>query len=316
MTGTALITTPATDLQERIAQAQHDTRGVYADTTVKTYQHGVQRFVRWCDDTGRDYVLPVEPRTLAAFIDDMSGTLAPASINTYVSAIGRMHSDLNLPSPSGTSVVELAKRRFKRAHGKPQKQAKPMTRATVDAALSNLGTRLVDLRDAALVSIAYDTLCRSSELVALRVADIDLDADGGGSVYIARSKTDQDGEGGYRYIAPDTMQRVAAWIKAARLGEDAYLFFSLSPVGSGGAARPHIAPQEVSRIFKRRVGAEYSAHSTRVGGAVDQLSANIETAGIAQSGGWKSEKMVLRYTRKQNVQKGGAAQLAKMQGRA
>lgn len=303
-------------LQERVAQAQHDARDAYAGSTLTTYKHGVQRFVRWCDETGRQYTLPVPPRMLADFIDDMSDALAPASIRLYVSAINRMHSDLDLASPAGASVVRLALKRMSRGRAKPQRQAHPMTRDAVDAALAQLGDDLTDLRDGALIALAYDTLCRSSELVALTVADVEKTSGGGGVVYIAKSKTDQEGEGAYRYIAPDTLQRLTDWIDAARLDPDAFLFFSLSPVEPSTGPRPHIAAREVSRIFKRRVGMEYTGHSTRVGGAVDQLSANIETAAIAQAGGWKSEKMVLRYTRKQNVHKGGAAQLAWMQGRA
>lgn len=313
-------------MQVRLAQAQHDARDVYADNTVETYGHGIRRFVRWCDDTGREYRVPVEPRDLAQFVDDVSDELAPATVGVYVSAISRMHGDLDLPSPASARVVQLALKRMRRTAAqaagrdrsarKGRGQAKPLTREAIDAALSMITESLADLRDAALLSIAYDSMARASELIALRVSDIHRDADGSGSVEIVRSKTDQEGEGLDRYLAPDTMRRVTAWIDAARLDPDSFLFFSLSPVEPKDGPADHISRRDVSRIYQRRLGPGYSAHSTRVGAAVDQLAAGLTTGEIAQSGGWKGEAMVNRYTRRGQVKKSGAAKLAQMQGRA
>jgi hypothetical protein len=53
-------------------------------------------------------------------------------------------------------------------------------------------------RDRALLLMAYDTLRRRSELVCLRVDDIDWIAEGGASVLLRRSKTDQEGAGMWR----------------------------------------------------------------------------------------------------------------------
>jgi integrase len=169
----------------------------------------------------------------------------------------------------------------------------------------------VDLRDAALVALAYDTLARASELVALNVADVR--AQGRDAVaYVTRSKTDQEGEGGFRFVARDTYARVRAWVGAARLEEGEPLFPPLPRNNRG----ERLTRRDISRIYKRRVGDDFSAHSTRVGAAVEQREAGVPTGLIAQAGGWKGDTMPARYTRLIAPQESGAAILARRQGRA
>lgn len=139
-----------------------------------------------------------------------------------------------------------------------------MRRAHIDGALERMGSRLIDLRDAALVSLAYDTLCRASELVALNVGDVQ--EQGRDAVaYIAKSKTDQEGAGDFRFVARDTYARVRAWAQAAGLEPDEPLFVPMSRNDRG----ERLTRRDVDRIYQRRVGEGFSAHSTRVGAAVE-----------------------------------------------
>ena len=74
---------------------------------------------------------------------------------------------------------------------------------------------LKGLRDRALLSVAYDSLCRRSELVAADVEHVELMSDGSGTLFLPRSKTDQEGQGEYRYLAPDTMRHLSAYLEAS-----------------------------------------------------------------------------------------------------
>jgi hypothetical protein len=60
----------------------------------------------------------------------------------------------------------------------------PLSRSTVDRLLGPSGSRAVDLRNAALLAVAYDTLARRSELVALDLADLEPNEDGSATVLI------------------------------------------------------------------------------------------------------------------------------------
>lgn len=86
---------------------------------------------------------------------------------------------------------------------------------TVKALLASCGSDVVGLRDAALISLAYDAGLRVSELVATTVDDVRQVADGSGRLDIVRSKTDQLGEGAMAWLSPDTIGRLSAWLLAS-----------------------------------------------------------------------------------------------------
>ncbi|WP_429594142.1 hypothetical protein [Sphingomonas zeicaulis] len=74
------------------------------------------------------------------------------------------------------------------------------------------------MRDAALISVAYDAGLRVSELTAVQDADVEQQADGAGLLAIPHSKTDQEGEGSRAWLSPDTMRRITAWRAASGVG--------------------------------------------------------------------------------------------------
>ena len=64
----------------------------------------------------------------------------------------------------------------------------------------------------------------------------------------------------------------------------------------------------------RAVVAGLSGHSTRVGAAQDMIAADLELPKIQQAGRWKSPAMVSRYGERLLARRGGAAELARLQG--
>lgn len=289
--------------------------GSVPKATERAYRLGQRRFADWCEENGVPYAFPrhaVTPEALAMFIDSLVAEgLKPATVDSYVAGVAAMHRALDIPNPADAKIVREAKRSHRRAVGTAQKQAAPMRWPSISAALAKLGTTPLDLRDAALLSVAYDTLGRASELCALNVGDV-VETDETASVTIRRSKTDQEGQGSIRYLAPDSLARVRAWIEVARLEKEDPLFVPLSAKGKG----ERLTRRDVSRIFKARVGESLSAHSARVGAALDQRAAGMTTGEIAQAGGWKGEAMPNRYTAHLAPRDGAAAKLAQIQGRA
>ena len=76
-------------------------------------------------------------------------------------------------------------------------------------------------RERALLCVAYDTMARWSELVALDVEDLTFAADGSGTALIRRSKTDQAGEGARAYLSRETVRRLQSWLATAGIGDGA-----------------------------------------------------------------------------------------------
>ena len=79
---------------------------------------------------------------------------------------------------------------------------------------SNGGVSLQGLRDAAILRVMSDTLARISEVAALRCADVEADATGGGTVLIRASKSDQQDEGSTRYVGSATLAAVNRYLEA------------------------------------------------------------------------------------------------------
>ncbi len=318
---TAVAVVPeASSAHARLAEYQQAARGAYSTATEEAFRSDSALFSGWCSAAGLD-ALPAVPATVAAFIEAMAVMRKPATIRRYVSTISHMHKAAGVPNPCADPVARFALRRMGKALTVRQRQAKGINRSLLDRMLGATGTTPRDMRNRALLAVAYDTLVRRSELVALQLEDLHLDEDGHGSVLIRKSKTDQFGEGSARYLAPDTVQLVQEWTAMASL-TDGPLFRATRWNGATGGA---LTADDIGRIFKAmataaklpaKVVAEISGHSTRVGAAQDMDAADIGMASIMQAGGWKTPEMVGRYTSQQATRRSGAAKLAERQGRA
>jgi integrase len=168
--------------------------------------------------------------------------------------------------------------------------------------------------------VAYETLARRGELVALEVRDIDFHPNGTGQALIRRGKTDAEGQGRVAYLSRETVKWLKVWLDNAKISEGQLFRRLVGRVQIGGPLNPgSIAP-----IFKRvaqwigmpaRVVARVSGHSTRVGAAQDLAEFDIDLAAITQAGGWKSIRMPLQYAEKINAARSGMARAAAAAGR-
>jgi integrase len=298
------------DLNYRLSAYAEMSHGAYSANTLRAIRSDTSIFASWCAETCHIYGPPASSETVAAFVDAMGEIRKPATVTRYVASIDHMHRALDLPVPGASNAVRLALRRLRRAKGTRQDQAKALRWTAIQKALGRMGDDLIDLRDAALLCLAYDTFARASELISVNVGDVQQDVDGA-TCYIAKSKTDQEGEGVYRFIAGSTYTRIMEWVEAAHLDKTDPLFI---PLGFA-AKNDRIGTRDVSEIFRRRCGDRFSAHSTRVGAAQDAKAAGASTGAIQQAGGWKSERMVSRYTEKLAARESAAAMLAQVQGR-
>ncbi len=313
-------TATTTDLAHaNLARYAKDAQGAFAPNTVRALRADTAVFTAWCDTAGVP-ALPAAPQTVADFIDAMrAASKRPATIRRYVSSIAHLHRAAELPVPSDSNTVKLALRRMMKEDGAAQKQADGLTRRLVDRALHAGGSRLRDLRNRALLAVAYDTLCRRSELVALRRDDLQAGPHGDGTLLVRRGKTDQEGAGMVRFLAPDTMKL----LRSRRLGSPKARCSARCARAAGwatpwtramwhGCSRPWCGPpglpaEQVARI---------SGHSSRVGAVQDMAASDrIEMPAIMQAGGWKSPQMVARYTQRQAARRSGAAKLAELQNR-
>jgi integrase len=276
---------------------------------------------------------PATPETIDAYITARATLKRAASaIQRAVSTLAVVHRAADLPNPCQTETVRLALKAMRQQRPARRRQARGLTWSDIARALTAAPRQrkrspqrttysLRELRDRALVGVAYDTLARSAEVVALRRADVDLEGpDGSGTALIARAKNDPTGEGREAVLSPDTVQRLGEWLAAARIA-DGPIF--LRVIGTDRIGQP-LRPPALTDVWRRVARAaglpatallRTSSHSTRVGGAQDLADANTELPGIMLAGGWRDSRQVVRYTERQDARRGAMAKLARSQGR-
>lgn len=302
---------------ETAQQYYQAAQGAFAGNTERARKADWVIFAAWCDGNNRAS-LPATWETLAAFVDAQAARKKVATVKRYLATIATAHKAAGFDNPVRHEFVRLAVRRMARTYGTRQKQVQGFTWPQIHLALQTLDDSPRSLLDKALVCVSYDTLCRRSETVAIKVNDIKFAEDGSGSVHIIRSKTDQTGEGTVKYLSHTTVEHLKTWLAVAGISE--------GPVFRGLNRWHQVLPgplsgEGVTRSFRRvasRSGLDFekiSGHSTRVGACQDLVAAGIDMPAIMQAGGWKAPERVARYSQQLQVKRGGMAQLAAMQRR-
>jgi integrase len=277
-------------------------------------------FQGFCQREGRGW-FPAEPLTIRAFIEDCVRVgKKPATIRRYIATIARAHRAAGLVSPCASEPVRLAIKKMSRETTARQRQAKALGWEDIKRFIQTAGEGLRADRERALLCVAYDTLARRSELVALDVEDLAFSEDGSGRALIRRSKTDAESQGAVGYLAPVTAIHLKRWMRAAGITEGA-LFRRL--IGRSRVGE-RLHPDMVADIFKRVskwIGwapeqvAQVSGHSIRVGATQDLLALNIDLAAVMQAGRWVTTVMPMRYGEHILAGRAAMARAAREQGR-
>lgn len=94
----------------------------------------------------------------------------------------------------------------------------------VEAMLAAAGEGMRGQRNRALLSLAFDTGLRRSEIVAIRWPHVERGSSGGGRLFVPRSKADQEGAGAYAFLSARTMAALEDWRAACGGVRDGALF--------------------------------------------------------------------------------------------
>jgi integrase len=294
--------------------------GAYSVNTLRAQKADGAIFQAFCELRSEPY-LPADPKTIRAFIEDRVKALKkPATVKRYVATIARVHVAAGLLNPCSSEAVRLGLKKMGRETSARQDQAHPLGWKEIKEFIDSAGEGLRADRERAMLCVAYETLARRGELVALDVRDIDIHPNGTGQVLIRRGKTDAEGQGRAAYLSRETVKWLKVWLEHSGIAEGPIFRRLIGKAQIGGPLNPgSIAP-----IFKRvaqwigmpaRFVTEVSGHSTRVGASQDLTALNIDLAAITQAGGWKSTRMPLQYAERINAAKSAMARAAKESGR-
>ena len=155
--------------------------------SIRALKSDAEAFDAWCRRTNR-IALPATAETVADYLDVRAGKGSrPASLARYKASIAKIHQLLDLKDPTSAPLVKLRLQAVRREKGAAQKQARPLRfkgpvrdverdkarGLNIRALLESCEDDLPGLRDRALLSAAYDTGLRASELVAVAVEHIE-----------------------------------------------------------------------------------------------------------------------------------------------
>ena len=292
----------------------------YSENTRRAQKADAAIFQAFCERIGEAF-FPASPDTIRAFIQDcvLQGK-KPATVRRYVATIARIHVAVGLANPCGSEPVKMALREMGLSTTARQRQAWALGWKEIKEFIDSAGTGLRADRERALLCVAYDTMARRAELVALDLADISFMPNGTGTVLIRRSKTDQAGHGAMGYLSRESVRLLRIWLENANITEGPIFRRLVGRRRVGERLHPDI----VSDIYKRvarwvglpaKQVAQVSGHSIRIGATQDLLALNIDLASVMQAGRWKSTAMPMRYGEQVLAARGGMARAAAAQGR-
>lgn len=304
---------PAT-LTDWGAQARDYVRQAKSHNTHRAHASDWDDFERWCRPYG--FVpLPAKPETVALYLTALADALKPSTLGRRLATISQVHQAAGHETPTKAAPVRLVWAGIRRAKGTQQQGKNPAVTAELRRMVETLEANLLGVRDRALLLIGFAGAFRRSELVGLDVSDVHSGHDGL-TLYIRRSKTDQEGQGrkiGIPYGShPHTcpVRALAAWLEKSGLTEGALW----RAVNRHGQMQPgRLSDRAVALVVKRcaeKAGldpAKYAGHSLRAGLATSAAAAGVSERSIMAQTGHKSVLMTRRYIRDGSLFRDNAA---------
>ena len=311
----------ADEISRRLQDYAELAEGAFAANTVRAIRSDLAIWSEWCVAGGEPEISD-RPDQFVRFLRAMAPGRAPATMSRYISSLSHLNRAAQIPHPSGMKEVALFLRALKRQTRRAPRQAAPLTADLVDRMVAAQPHSPLGLRNRALILTMRDMLARRSEVAALDLAHASPED---GLVYLAFSKTDQEGDGAWLYIAPETGRAIRSWIEAVGLAEGP-LFRPLSKAGrprdnkNGG----RLYGNDISRILQEsaaRAGImakdfgptpgggprRVSGHSLRTGMAVELTRDGAALPALMQAGRWKSSSMPARYAATASAAHGAVA---------
>jgi site-specific recombinase XerD len=278
--------------------------GAYADSTIRAYYADMRDLIHFCRTRGT-IGLPITGEDLCLYITHLTASgRTSASIRRVMAGVATIHKLNRFEDPTKDPDVLLEMRRMHRKLGRYSKQALGITSDILEKMIqaSEVGNR--GYRDRALLLLAYDSLCRRSELVDLRIEDIQIIHKNGKeqmSILIRKSKTDQYARGKRIFVSQRTKTAIKEWLERLKKPKSGILFRGVNraqrivePLKAGQINRIYKRLAKLAELEQETID-QISGHSLRVGHAQDMVNAGDSLPMIMSKGRWSKTDTVMRY---------------------
>jgi site-specific recombinase XerD len=188
-----------------------------------------------------------------------------------------------------------------RTLGRYAKQAYGINKDLLDKMVAATDDSLRGVRDKAILLVAYDSLCRRSELVSLEFEDLIIDSKNEETkLKLRKSKTDPHGIGKNLYLGGEAQEAIKKWINKSKISSGK-IFRAITATGK---IKESIDSSHIGRIYKKiaansnidsSIIKNISSHSMRVGAAQDLMLSGFDLPTIMNRGRWTKTDIVMRY---------------------
>ncbi len=317
-TAAATLTTRPDALSATAAAVLSETALDYArqalsPATRRAYGSHLRAWEAWCQARNIGPA-PAAPALVANHLAELAGKRAYVTLTSRLSAIVQAHALLRLPFDSRDPELRKTLQGIARAHGtRPKRQAAPLLAADVIKLASVCGGDLRGERDRALIMLGFAGAFRRSELVEIKIGDLSFGPQGL-SVFLARSKADQLGEGTVVHVAANPLSAqcpvaaLQAWLGSAGI-EQGWVFRRITRDDAIG--RQGLAAESVRLILRERAweagyrGAELARitpHSLRAGCITTLAQASVHERDIMKHSRHGSQAVMRSYIRAAGVE--------------
>jgi integrase len=298
------------ETQESVLAGLSDMAREYADNarskaTQRAYDHDLKSFCTWCRDRSLT-CLPASPETVSLYAAWCAGVYKPATIGRRLASISVAHNSAGYQNPCAHGVVKAVLRGIRRRKGVAQSRKRALLVDDLRKAVAKVDiSRLIGVRDRALLLLGFASALRRSELVGLDAGDVRFE-DEGVVLTVRRSKTDQEAHGAEVAVLfgsdPKTcpVRALKAWLAASGITDGA-LFRGMDRHGNIRSTR--LTERIVAAVVKhyaQKAGfdpAAFGGHSLRSGFATSAARAGKSEASIMRQTRHRSLVVVRRYIR-------------------
>jgi len=291
-------------------QIRHYLDSALSDNSRRAYKSDLVHFIGWGGS------IPSSPEQVCAYLTAHAAIHSVATLQRWMVSIAKAHTMGGYPDPVKNDFVKMAMRGIRRVHGRPQKQAAALLKDDLTVMLSHVPDTTKGKRDRALLLLGFCAALRRSELVAVKVDDMEFTSQGI-ILTLQRSKTDQTGQGrkigiprGRGRICP--VESVRDWLTHSG-AKSGLVFCSLKKGGViTGEPLSDRAVADLIKFYAKKVGLDpkrYSGHSLRSGLATSAAQNGISPWKIRAQTGHRSDAMLARYIRDGDIFTDNAAAL-------
>lgn len=271
------------------------------------------------------YIIFTEQNNLAPFPTDLmfagdqllkyvehlvDAQYAKATIQRKLSSVRKFFRIMQIGDPIAKDEIfsDSLKHTYKQLSASKQKP--PIRfREISELPIPDNSSSLTEVRNFLILYLGIYTLCRASDLLLIKVKDIDL-VDGTALVF--DRKTDKENTGRYVGLSKNTVKLLSIWLERTDLEPNDLLLQKVyqngkTPKHKLGLSYPGIVKLVKSMGKKYGFKSDIAMHSLRIGGAVSLAEMGVSLPEITHAGGWKSGVMPIQYTRQIDAKKTGTS---------